>query len=234
MRQRASRGFTLIELMLAMSFVSILLIAIAMLTIQMSRIYTKGISLRQVNEAGLELSNDLQRSIQSSAVFDMTDSEGETSFLRLGDSGSGRLCLGSYSYAWNYGKDLGNPSLTPANHYGPGDTTEVRFVKVADSGKRLCKGISGSEGEYPDITNGDETTELLATGDRNLAVHKFTLDGSKDIGLYSVQLVIGTNDQSQLSDDTCKPPSEADGGEDYCAVNKFDIVARAGSKEGSQ
>ena len=42
------RGFTLIELMLAIAFISMLLLAIAAVGIQVGRIYTRGIVLRDV------------------------------------------------------------------------------------------------------------------------------------------------------------------------------------------
>jgi len=227
-------GFTLIELMLAMSFVAVLLIAIAMLTIQISSIYTKGITIKQVNEAGLELSSDLQRSIQSSAKFDASGDGDAKSFVRLQGTNSGRLCLGSYSYAWNYGEDIAKiaENQTLPNHYeiGASNKVPIRFVKVADANKQMCK--TDADGAYPDIPSTDQSTELLATGDRDLAIHEFTITGSEDKGLYAITLVLGTNDRGLLQDNECKVPSDSQGGEDYCAVNKFDIVARAGSKEG--
>jgi type II secretory pathway component PulJ len=54
-----ARGFTLIELMLSMSFVSILLISIAMLSIQLSNQYSRGLTLKEVTQAGTEASNDI-------------------------------------------------------------------------------------------------------------------------------------------------------------------------------
>ena len=60
--------------------------------------------------------------------------------------------------------------------------------------------------------------------------------GSSDVdigqALYAVTMTIGTNDQQQLvtNDTSCKPPAQGVGNEDYCAVNQFDIVARAGNK----
>jgi hypothetical protein len=49
-------------------------------------------------------------------------------------------------------------------------------------------------------------------------------------------MVIGTNDREQLTtnDTSCKAPGDGIGDEDYCSVNQFDIIARAGNKTGSQ
>lgn len=228
---RNRRGFTLIELMLAMTFVSILLIAIAMLTIQISKIYTKGITLRQVNEVGLQVSSDLQRSIQSSNAFEVPTVGSNDSYVRQGTGG--RLCLGNYSYAWNYGEFIAKHEddglhLDNVFSFGSGlsDTT-IRLVKVADASKLLCSSV---EGDYPGIPGGDRTAELLAAGDRDLALQKFVLSGSEQKGLYDISLQIGTNERAALDEDNCKPPAEAAGLQDYCAVNKFDIVARTANK----
>lgn len=238
---RQTKGFTLIELMLAMSFVSVLLVAIAMLTIQISNIYTRGITLKEVNESGLEISNDMQRSIQSGEVFDVPDNGvSSDNYVALekvdGKALAGRLCLGSNSYVWNYGELLGDESIlsTLTNRYDDqNSSTPIRFVKVYDADKKLCK--KDENGNYPVIVKNDAVTELLATGDRDLALHKLTLSSNEEGGLYAVSITIGTNDQALLSDnrDQCKPPSEIVNQSEYCSVNTFDIVARAGSKDGS-
>lgn len=225
------RGFTLIELMLAMTFVSILLVAIAMLTIQISNIYTKGITLRQVNEAGLQVSSDLQRSIQSSNAFDVPTIGSNDSYVR--QPTGGRLCLGNYSYAWNYGEFIaqGDESkLSNRFSFESGASvrgTTIRLVKIADASKSLCVRDGDS---YPDIPGDERTADLLVAGDRDLALQKFVLGGSEQKGLYDISLQIGTNNREALTEDNCKPPAQSVGLEDYCAVNIFDIVARTANK----
>jgi prepilin-type N-terminal cleavage/methylation domain-containing protein len=55
------KGFTLIELMLAMSFISVLLLSIAMVGIQAGKMYSRGIVLRDVNQAGRDISDTIRR-----------------------------------------------------------------------------------------------------------------------------------------------------------------------------
>ena len=55
MIQGYKKGFTLIELMLAMSFISVLLLSIAMVGIQAGKMYSRGIVLRDVNKAGRDI-----------------------------------------------------------------------------------------------------------------------------------------------------------------------------------
>ena len=60
---RRQNGFTMIELMLSVTFIAILLLAIAMLIIQMSGMYNKGLTLREASQAGQFISSEIQRSL---------------------------------------------------------------------------------------------------------------------------------------------------------------------------
>jgi prepilin-type N-terminal cleavage/methylation domain-containing protein len=227
-----NKGFTLIELMLAMTFIAVLLVAIAITTIQISSIYNKGITLREVNQAGRSVSDDLQRSIASTVPFDVTprvdaSPATETSKYVVRDGG-GRLCLGRYTYAWNYGR-----AITAKSEYNIYDNNEVvRFAKVTDPSGTLCAD--------PTLTiNRADATEMLTSGDRDLVVHSMVVSpGATDTttgqAIYAISIVIGTNDNEQLAtnDRSCLPPADGAGKENYCAVNQFDIIARAGNKSG--
>lgn len=227
MNQTKSRGFTLIELMLAMTFISALLIAIAMTTIQISNIYTKGITLREVNQAGRELSDGLSRGIASAEPFDVNGAN--TKYVNQ-DNG-GRLCLGAYTYAWNYGKDITVGKNAVYNKYTNSDTV-IRLVKIADPSGGLC--------DKPDLDiDKNQATEILAEGDRNLVVHKFSIERTQSDpvsgqALYAISFTLGTNDREQLTTNnaSCRPPGDNVGDETYCSVNQFDIIARAGNQSG--
>jgi len=231
-------GFTLIELMLAMTFIAALLIAIAMTTIQISNIYTKGITLREVNQAGRAVSEDLQRNIASAAPFDVTpkvDNSPSTATSKyVVRDGGGRLCLGSYTYVWNYGKALAGGPGAPAVFNTYDDSTPVRFAKVTDASGSLCVTATA-------VVVRANATDMLSTGDRDLVMHAFTITRSSDDpntnqALYAISMVIGTNDRAQLTanDASCKPPADGVGDENYCSVNQFDVIARAGNKSGGQ
>lgn len=233
-RAHKTRGFTIIELMLAMSFVAMLLLAIAMVTMQIGRIYNKGTTLRQVNQAGRAISDELQRSISNSAMFVVTPGPSSRFVLQgtEAEQTGGRLCVGRYAYIWNTGRSLAEEAGGP-NKYTTG-SAPVRFVKVPDSGASLCADPSKK------IVQSD-AIDMLDSGDRNLAIQKFSItpqatDGTTGQALYAVSFVVGTNERAQLvtGDTSCKPPAEAAGGEDYCAVNQFDIIARAGNKAGGR
>lgn len=226
-------GFTLIELMLSMTFIAILLVAIALTTMQISNIYNKGITLREVNQAGRSIADEMQRSIASSVPFDVTpkvDSVPATAGSKyVVRDGGGRLCLGQYTYAWNYGRAI--TAKSEYNKYTNGDA--VQFAKVTDPSGSLC-----ADPILP--INRTDASEMLTSGDRDLVVHALTVTNSANDpvtgqAIYAISLVIGTNDSEQLTtnDTSCRPPAEGIGKENYCAVNQFDIIARAGNKTGS-
>jgi prepilin-type N-terminal cleavage/methylation domain-containing protein len=236
-----NKGFTLIELMLAMTFIAVLLVAIAVTTIQISSIYNKGITLREVNQAGRSVSDELQRSISSSIPFDVTPKKDAlpataTSKYVVRDGG-GRLCLGRYTYAWNYGKSIAAVKNAPPvlNMYDDINNTPVRFAKVTDPSASLCTD--------PTLrVKRADATEMLVSGDRDLVVHAFNITNSANDpitgqAIYAISMVIGTNDNKQLTtnDTSCQPPADGVGNENYCSVNQFDIIVRAGNKtEGNE
>ncbi len=135
---QSKQGFTIIELMLAMTFVATLLIAIAIVTINIVSIYQRGLALKAVNSVGRSLIEELTTSINSAPAVDTTSlcnhlaanpnfgyKGNQTSCVndhaykyvyndRSDSNGrqySGVFCTGNYSYLWNtkYGLELGQP-----------------------------------------------------------------------------------------------------------------------------
>lgn len=237
-RKRSSAGFTLVELTLAMAFISLLLLGIAMLTMQISVIYNKGLTTRAVNEAGQLISADIQRSLDSSKPIS----------VKYAQSGGtpvtgGRLCTDLTVYAWNYGKYMTDTSAF--NKYqsalGPAPSTPIRLVKFSSGGVDYCTAVNGV---YPAIPVG--ANDLLTSGDVDLAVHDFTInkdtngaygqavfgDASGSQRIYQVSIVIGTSEQSILDSNVngCQAPVNSIE-DQYCSVNKFSFTARAGNVE---
>ena len=234
------KGFTLIELMLSMAFVGVLLLAIAVTSTHIMNTYTKGLTIREVNQVGRTISEDIQRTIATSSPFvispaktgaptDQIDSKYVT------QDGGGRLCTGTQTYAWNYGdtRDISGATSTPVYNTYSDSEDQIRFVKVRDPGGALCVDISRQ------IERG-LAKDLLVAGDRNLAVHKMSVsmgaqDNASGQTLYAVDITLGTNDQEQLNlaNGTCLPPDQGSGFEEFCAINQFNIIARAGNRSGS-
>ncbi len=233
---KTAKGFTLVELMLAMAFVSFLLMAIALTVIQLGNIYSKGVTLKEVNQSGQALSQDIQIAIGASRPLSVGEGGSDYKTLKAADGkvAGARLCTGTYSYIWN----LGAYMEAPVNAYASG-TNVIRLVKVDDRGKAYCNDVTKKV-----VVN--DATELLTEGDRSLALQGFTItqianDSVLQQALYRITLELGTNDRDLLQsnpegggidtvDTSCRPPSDGGARQEYCAVNKFEFTARAGNK----
>lgn len=232
MNQDKQKGFTLVELMLSMGFVSALLIAIALTIIQIGNSYTRGLTLKEVNQAGRSLSSELQRTISRSTSFDVSSS---SVVVNQGDWG-GRLCTGQYSYVWNYGKAT-SPDI---NDYVAPSTPGISFVKVKDNAGMMCQfvAVGGGSPALLKVPN-DKSVELINAGAKNLAIHKFAIssvdkDSTTGQQLYNISFTIGTNESELIdtSSNNCKPPSHANSSKidfSYCSINKFNVLIRSGN-----
>ena len=236
---RTTHGFTIIELMLSMTFVSVLMVMIALTVMQIANIYNKGTTMRAVDQAGRSVSADIQTTVAASQPLDIgSDGNGGMNFRLqthvggdINNPDGGRLCTGSYSYIWNTGSGLKNP----VNRYAAIDD-QIRLVKVRDTGALYCSDTTLS-------VNKSDATELLSSGDRELSIQSLRIvpaasDPITQQALYLVKLEIGTSDEASLSravtlnsiDTTCKPPSDKDSQQDFCAVNKFEFSVRTGTR----
>ena len=232
------KGFTLIELMLAMSFISVLLIGIAMTIIQISSIYNHGLTVKDLNQSSRAISTELQRSISQSAPFSITAGAGNR---YISTAWGGRLCIGQFSYVWNYGKNINNAiatknySNTNLNVYSTTPSTLIRFIKIQDTSASYC--IPNIAGKYPDIDI-TKSIDLLNVGDHSLVLHAFTItsgataiDTKSNERLYTITFIVGTNDQAALAStlDSCKGATEVGADPAYCAAQQFTLVVRAGN-----
>lgn len=225
-----SVGFTLIELMLAMTFISFLLLAIALTTIQLSHIYNKGTTLQAVNQEGRTVSASLQRDIAASEPFALSDTTHYTAYTE--GARGGRLCLGQISYLWNYGTTINSSSPGSGNLITyAGTTSPVRLARVVDPDGVYCKDMSRIQ-----VSSGS-ATELLGDSATNLAIQPpFTISQPPNLAggaiqpLYSLSFIIGTNEQGTIdtSNASCVPPADDRNNWQFCAVNVFNFTTRAG------
>ena len=225
----AKQGFTLIELMLAMTFISILLLSITMVGIQAGRMYSRGVVLRDVNQAGRDISDTFRRDfLQANAgKINITG-------LRVPNNENwttGRLCLGAHSYVWNNPKYLDDPSLLGANRLFKVDGNPINLVRVVDADGGLCK--RDGSGRYPETVDMAKSSNLLrpiSSGDGSIGIHNVTLekitsDSSRE-ALYRLTFTLGTSKMSEIRNSSCKAPDETDSNFEFCAINKFEMIVR--------
>jgi hypothetical protein len=160
-KPKTKTGFTIIELMLAMSFLAVLLVVIAILVIRIVGIYQKGLSIRAVNSTGRAIIDDITRTIGGSPIvnvnpFDPPDSEAsrltKTYFFTntanidgTTQTTGGAFCTGSFTYIFNTAaalKEPDRPHTITYNYKNSGgtqiSTNDFRLIKVPDSGRQIC------------------------------------------------------------------------------------------------
>ena len=234
-------GFTIIELLLAMAFISVLLVGVAVTVIQISSIYNKGLTMKSVDQVGRDVSTDIRATLAQSQPFSVEANSSSSGLREIprqdqNGSGGGRLCTGTYTYVWNYGSAI--VSGNSVNKYSSSDD-EIRFARVHDNGGQYCADPTKAIEKH-------DATELLSAGDKDLAIQSFSIkqlanDSNLSQALYRVVIEIGTNNQDALQqkqsldtmDTTCKPPNDDSSLQDYCAVNQFDFTATAGNRGGA-
>lgn len=231
-KRTQQQGFTLVELTLSMAFIAMLLLAIAMLTMQISTLYNKGLTIRAVNEAGQLISSDIQRTLNTASAT--------VKYVENNVSG-GRLCTEDMVYAWNYPGHIDAGTFGGRNQLNDG-TTGIRMIKYS-GGLDAC---DNSLGAYPFIPpDANSRVDLLNGGDSTLAVQELIVnvntDGDGKPGLpvvgdstqriYTISMRLGSSDTEGLEDAGCAAPASTVD-DSYCAVNTFTFTARAG-KNGS-
>lgn len=223
------RGFTLVELTLVMAFMSILLLAILYLTLHAGKLYTKGLTNKAMNQLSRDVTDLMKRDFSSTSAA-LVSAPGE---LGSGDLKSGRICTGTVSYVWNTG-----PLLNSTSPKITADGSPITFRRVLDSTGSLCNTV-GNTGRYPMvIPAGMPSTELLGITGRDYAIYtmsiaKLASDDSGSKGLYSVSMVLGTNEKGTTAKDSssqfqCLPPTDNTANFEYCTVEELYTILRVG------
>lgn len=161
------RGFTLTELMLAMAFLTFVLLFVVIALLQYMSTYNKGLVYKEINQAGRTIFEEVTRSVRSSSAN-----------IRFMDEG--RLCVGGQTYVWS--------TREITNAYVEGGDIEG-IIRVPDSTGNLC---SDSGGTPPNIP---QTGEVIIARP-NVAVQSFSAQSGDDGRLYSLNLVLSTSDDN--------------------------------------
>jgi prepilin-type N-terminal cleavage/methylation domain-containing protein len=204
------KGFTLTELMLAMAFVSFMLLFLMTAVIHLMRTYNKGVAMRQINQSGRQFAEDFSRTAKYANLGDIKT-----------DTVHNRICLNGVTYAWN----LNDPTATVpvpalANGYlSPNTAEKFSMVRVADNGGSLCSNAGIN------VIDKASAKEMLPVG---LNVKKVSFSTSTtDPRLVSVSFIFSTGgynapDVSALTPTgfACKPGSDGA----FCAFADFDVT----------
>lgn len=210
-QKKQKKAFTIIEFMLAMTFLAILLMGITTVTMRILDIYRKGLSLRAINSTGRDILNDMTRVISGSPIVDGVNPSAtidngivnvthndiikayrkyynETVF-EYGDDqqtvqSGGVFCTGSYSYIWNTA-----PAIEIARK-DPGRKNELftingdyyKFARIPDVDREACERV-------------DDTSNTLKTKAFTVPENDITsliTDDDSDLALYDFVILPAT------------------------------------------
>ena len=192
------RGFTIIELMISMTFVAVLMVSVAFLIIRMTSIYQKGITLKTVNQVGRDLITDFSRSVSGSLV----DVNTGTHFVDLSQTGTaigdiqttGAFCTGRYSYIWNTGYALNDSygakpinlsyTVSGANH----TLNAFRLLRIDDGARAVCAKFSAASTGAAGIpvTISSSAGGTLSLGTLTSRPIEMILSSESDLALYNM------------------------------------------------
>ncbi|MDO4219796.1 MAG: hypothetical protein Q4D22_01000 [Candidatus Saccharibacteria bacterium] len=216
------RAFTIIEFTLAMALLSTMLLMIALLTVRISGIYQKGLSIRAVNSVGREIIDDIKKTVQSSPIqrelnpdkptgtehnitlqsiiakrydYFVTVAATENSQMQ----GSGFFCTGSYTYIWNTAQTLnGNTGDGITITVDGGEPKLYKFVRIPDAKRLYCENNSGVP-SYRNIEIADEDmiVSLINDDESDLAIYDFTVlpatqSNTTGHAMYPISFILAT------------------------------------------
>ena len=193
MHKSNKNGFTIIEFVLAMAFIGVILVAVCLITIQITNIYQKGLSLRAVNAVGREIMDDITKTVAGSAIVpninpvpvagDVTKDAIETARAKyfvtnnIGDlrQASGVFCTGSFDYIWNTADVLNGvagEAITITTDESR--TFTPKLARIPDTTRQHCTTTGAG---VPDITgvSEDSIVELINDDEADLALYDFTV-----------------------------------------------------------
>jgi type II secretory pathway pseudopilin PulG len=248
-------GFTIIELMLAMTFVAVLLVTVAFLVIRITSIYQKGITLKTVNQVGRDLITDFSRSVSNSLVDVNTGvtfyEVPHTNVPTIGDvQTTGAFCTGRYSYIWNTGYAINRSggAVAPLNLTytttggSSGNFNAFRLLRVEDGTRDVCARLSsgGFSGNISGTLNlpglPARPIEMILSSESDLALYNmFVFNPTRnDITghiFYSATFILATlrgGININGSGNYCTDISETLNSDfSYCAINKFNFAMRS-------
>ncbi len=210
------KGFTIIEFSISLIFISIILVAVCLLTIQISQIYQQGLVIRAINSAGREIMDEMTQTVSSSQIVaginptlgsgldNITDRdilEARKKYFLYNQKGSdssqqtsGIFCTGSYDYVWNTADTVKNNDKNNAVLI---NNQIYKFARIPDTSRKFCaadistgkiKSISIPAGNVINLINSDENDLALY----DLTVYPAMQSESTLHTLYSISFIIAT------------------------------------------
>lgn len=200
-RRNKQHGFTVVELMLAMGGIAFLLLFVVFAILQVTGLYTKGIAIRQINQAGRQMTDEVSRAVRyGSQPISIPDKH--------------RLCVGGKSYIWNDPDDT-----TYVNSKVGGGS--VKFVVL--SGTSYCSTIPATS-----PSNDIPTTASEALGNVVMLQDMSIAKSNPTSPIYELRIILSTNGTNEPNEPSANVFECSPRFGQFCAFGEFEtsIYAR--------
>jgi prepilin-type N-terminal cleavage/methylation domain-containing protein len=225
LRSEAS-GFTIIELLIATSVFSVILLLCSFGLIQIGRIYYKGITGAKTQEVARNIVEDISQAIQFSGGQILPthyDRNGDgTHDAPPSDPDGAYLCVGTRRYSYILDRQLAVPQRLP---------NQIAHVFVADEIPGGCTSSTDVTPGFPTGTISHDAREIMGENMRlaELVVEQVGL--SDDLRLYRVEVMVVSGENDMLIDDSAnanyhKQCSGQRADSQYCAVSALKTVVQ--------
>ncbi len=176
-------GFTILELLIATTVVSVILLLVSIMSISIGNLFHKGIYQSRVQENVRKLTDEIAVEIKNTSV---------TPVNTLPSASGGlihRLCIGDTQYTYIIGYQLGD------------NASQSKHVLWKDKLSGSCNQPGASDLSIdPPSTGGTDGVELLSAGMR---LTSFTVGSASTPSAYSISIGVAFGDDDLL----CSPSS---------------------------
>ena len=225
MKSKKDSGFTLIELMLAITFLGSIVLLATLTIVQSLSIYNKGVAIKQIGQVGRTLIDDVNRLSSGGAGVNFSAADNDIAgYLCITPSGSTK----TRAYAWN---DVTTHDGDTTGHFVSPAGTKVTLartnddVNAADGSTAYCALPPNVNVTLPQT----EITPLLNEQVRILSV-KITTDSTNASSLKKIIFWIGTYSTTVPGTNPVYNAGtgawSCQGGRlgDFCAFGKFETI----------
>lgn len=203
------RGFTIIELMIATTVFSVIMLILTIGVIQLSRVYYRGITTTNTQNTTRNVMNNISQALQFNS--------GSFAALNTPNNGSLGFCLGNiqYSYLPGYQLVTGTPS-------GQAGVYQSNHVLVENDNVASCSGTQPQDLKSGAFSSGSK--ELMSPRMR-LSSLSITPQNS---GLFAVSVRIVYGDDDLLSSPSNGPTAACKlrTGDQFCAVSNLSTTVQ--------
>lgn len=207
------QGFTIIELMIALSVLSVILIASTIILIQIGVIYTKGNNAASLQNAARSVQDDAAAAIRFGGFGPVPVSQVE------GGLTVNAICIGPVRYSFVLNKELGLDSATGQTTY------HVLWRDTRNDPTGGCAPVAGFD-QPGDPGGGDSNNDGYEMAASHTRLSKFDITPDPTVvGTYNINIWMEYGDSDLLNLTTNPPSCKGGNGEQFCAVSNLTATA---------